>query len=203
MLTAQTAFASTALASEPTQRMSSSRLASQPSAARPQATMTSTSAYFNASAPQMSYKQTSAHRSISATPMSMRPLRATSAATVQTIGTQGGVSAGTLSNSVSTRSTYAAGQTGVAGMHVVSLPALSITEKNIAYAGSTIADEEQINPSRPRRVNGEDDGGNSDDPFIDGNHTPVGDVPFVFFTLLIVAFYAYRYKDKLTMKRSN
>lgn len=198
VLMAQAAFA----AFEPAQRMSSARLVTQPSAVRPQATMTSTSAYINASAPQMSYKQVSNHRSASATPMSMRPLRATSAATVHTVGTQGGVSVGTLSNNISTRRTYAAGQTGIAGIHAVSLPALSITEKNIAYAGSTIADEEQLNPSRPRRVNGEDDDDNSDDPFIDGNHTPVGDVPFIFFALLIVAFCAYRYKDKLKTKRS-
>lgn len=176
------------------------KVAALPSSVRPSATMSSTSAYLNASAPQMNYKQTSVRRSVAATPVAMRPLRATSAATVQTIGTQGGVLAGTLSNGVSSRHTYAAGQSGIAGIHTVSLPALSITEKNIAYAGSTIADEERLYPTRPRRVDGEDDGDNSDDPFIDGNHTPIGDYPILLMIALLSLYILIFHKDKMSAK---
>ncbi len=159
--------------------------------------MQSTSAFLNSSAPQMSYKPVSARRNMPSTQVSMRALRTTSAAQVQTIGAQGGVSAGSLSSGSSTGRTYSASSSGTAGMATIALPALSITDKNLASAARSLADEEAYSTtSRPRRVNGEDEGGNSDDPFIDGNHTPVGSTPWLLFVLLAGVYVAFRLRSR-------
>jgi hypothetical protein len=82
-------------------------------------------------------------------------------------------------------------------MATIALPALSITDKNLASAARSLADEEAYSTtSRPRRVNGEDEGGNSDDPFIDGNHTPVGSTPWLLFVLLAGVYVAFRLRSR-------
>ena len=128
----------------------------------------------------------------------MRALRTTSAAQVQTVGAQGGVSAGSLSSVSSSSRTYSAGSTGTAGMATISLPALSITEKNIASAARTFtADEEEENigiTPRPRRIDGENE--NEDDPFINGNYTPVGATPWLLFVLLTGLYVAFRVRSR-------
>ncbi|MBQ3673564.1 MAG: hypothetical protein II928_03730 [Paludibacteraceae bacterium] len=181
VLTAQTAFASTALASEPTQRMSSSRLASQPSAARPQATMTSTSAYFNAKSTDVEVNTSYNWR-------------------IGAFGTSQMMSFSPLTSASTKRKYTRSASFGTAGMGGgAQLPAVAISSRNYdeLTSGSSIGSSSIPQPRRNER----DDPDNPADP--PGMDTPVGDVPFVFFALLIVAFCAYRYKDKLTMKRSN
>ena len=183
----------TALASA---QLSLASLARYNAAQFPEASMQSTSALLNSSAPQMSYKQSS-HRNTSGAQMSFRALRTTSAAQVQTIGAQGGVSAGSLSSGSSSRRTYSASSSGVAGMATISLPALSITDKHLASAAHSLADEEAYSTtSRPRRVNGENDDENPDDPYINANHTPVGATPWLLFVLLSGIYVAFRLRPR-------
>ena len=161
--------------------------------------MQSTSAFLNSSAPQMSYKQVSARRNVSGAQMSFRALRTTSAVQVQTIGAQGGVSAGSLSSGSSTGRTYSASSSGTAGMATISLPALSIPDKNLASAARAFTgdDEEAYSTtSRPRRVNGEEDDDDPENPYINGNYTPVGATPWVLFVLLAGIYVAFRLRSR-------
>ena len=167
--------------------------------------MQSTSALLNSSAPQMSYKQSSRHNT-SGAQISFRALRTTSAAQVQTVGAQGGVSAGSLSSGSNSGRTYSAGSTGTAGMTTISLPALSITEKNIASAARTFtADEEEENlgiTPRPRRIEGEGGEDNPTDPYINGNYTPIGDAPWWLVLLFALCYIAFRAFSTIRPRRS-
>ena len=162
--------------------------------------MQSTSAYLNSSAPQMSYKQVSARRDMPSAQVSMRALRTTSAAQVHTIGAQGGVSAGSLASGSSTGRTYSASSSGVAGMATISLPALSITDKNLASAARAFTGDDEENTfsttSRPRRVNGEEEDDDPENPYINGNYTPVGSVPWLLFVLLAGIYVAFRLRSR-------
>lgn len=61
----------------------------------------------------------------------------------------------------------------------------TLDESGCSYAPSA---ERSYKPYRPRRV---EDDSPEDDPYM-GNHTPVGDTPYVFFALLIAGYVVYR-----------
>lgn len=185
----------TALASA---QLSSASLARYNVAQFPEASMQSTSALLNSSAPQMSYKQVSARRNTSGAQMSFRALRTTSAVQVQTIGVQGGVSAGSLSSGSSSRRTYSASSSGTAGMATVSLPALSISGKNLASAARAFTGDDEddrfAGSTITVRRNGRDEPDDPADP--PGMDTPVGSTPWLLFVLLSGIYVAFRLRSR-------
>ena len=158
--------------------------------------MQSTSALLNLSAPQMSYKQASTRRMNPGAQMSFRALRTTSAAQVQTIGAQGGVSAGSLSSGSSTGRTYSASSSATAGMAAIALPALSITDKNLASAARAFTgeDEQFDETTLAVRRNGRGGPDFPDDP--PGLDTPVGSTPWLLFVLLSGIYVAFRLRSR-------
>ena len=186
----QTAYASPALAP--------ASLARYNAATFPEANMQSTSALLNSSAPQMSYKQASARRMNPGAQMSFRALRTTSAAQVHTIGAQGGVSAGSLSSGSSTGRSYSASSSGTAGMATVSLPALSISDKNLASAARAFAGDDEddrfAGATLTVRRNGRDEPDDPADP--PGMDTPVGSTPWLLFVLLSGIYVAFRLRPR-------
>lgn len=191
----QTAYAShsnTAAALAP------ASLARYNAATFPEANMQSTSALLNSSAPQMSYKQSSTRRMNPGAQMSFRALRTTSAAQVHTIGAQGGVSAGSLSSGSSTGRTYSASSSGTAGMATISLPALSISDKNLASAARAFTGDDEddrfAGATLTVRRNGRDEPDDPADP--PGMDTPVGATPWLLFVLLSGIYVAFRLRSR-------
>lgn len=61
----------------------------------------------------------------------------------------------------------------------------ALDESGRSYAPGA---ERSYKPYRPYRVNGEDEGENSEDPFME----PIGDTPWILFALLIAGYVVYR-----------
>ena len=88
------------------------------------------------------------------------------------------------------RKTVQTAQFGIA-YDGVQLPAVFISNRNwddIIFSNSSSSGI--VSPPGPRRVN--EEGDDPANPYIDGNHTPVGDVPMVWMLLLLVAFISWR-----------